>query len=204
MPEPSRVTTRSSMRRAGPTSFATSSGERVVKEKAVERGICLLMRREILAGCVPFPTDTALDFDWQIGQRHANSIEALGLKMLAVDNVVHIGIYDSTWHPVGVPADARQLAGDRFTADGPQPDVARATAADGALPQSLWAGAAERTLIGVIAASALDQRTFEIARAGDRTHAGQDRAGRALRHRGDAGRLRRCSARMCGRSSVRG
>ena len=30
--------------------------------------------------------------------------------MLAVDNVVHIGIYDSTWHPVGVPADARQLA----------------------------------------------------------------------------------------------
>jgi len=89
--------------------FATGSGERVVKEKAVERGLCLLMRREILAGCVPFPTDTPVDFDWQIGQRHANSIEALGLKMLAVDNVVHIGVYDSTWHPVGVPADASQL-----------------------------------------------------------------------------------------------
>ena len=88
---------------------ATGSGERVVKEKAIERGLCLLMRREILAGCVPFPTDTLLDFDWQIGQRHANSIEALGLKMLAVDNVVHIGVYDSTWHPVGVPADAGQL-----------------------------------------------------------------------------------------------
>ena len=67
------------------------------------------MRREILAGCVPFPTDTLLDFDWQLGQLHANSIEALGLKMLAVDNVVHLGVYDSTWHPVGVPADAGQL-----------------------------------------------------------------------------------------------
>jgi len=87
----------------------TGSGERVVKEKAIERGLCLLMRREILAGCVPFPTDTLLDFDWQIGQLHANSIEALGLKMLAVDNVVHLGVYDSTWHPVGVPADAGQL-----------------------------------------------------------------------------------------------
>ena len=88
---------------------ATGSGERVVKEKAVERGLCLLMRRGTLAGCVPFPTDTLLDFDWQIGQLHANSIEALGLKMLAVDNVVHLGVYDSTWHPIGVPADARQL-----------------------------------------------------------------------------------------------
>ena len=86
---------------------ATGSGERLVK--AIERGLCLLMRREILAGCVPFPADTLLDFDWQLGQRHANSIEALGLKMLAVDNVVHIGVYDSTWHPVGVPADAGQL-----------------------------------------------------------------------------------------------
>ena len=64
---------------------ATGSGERVVKEKAIERGLCLLMRRKILAGCVPFPTDTLLDFDWQLGQRHANSIEALGLKMLAVE-----------------------------------------------------------------------------------------------------------------------
>ena len=88
---------------------ATGSGERVVKEKAIERGLCLITRRQILAGCVPFPTDTLLDFDWQLGQRHANSIEALGLKMLAVDNVVHIGVYDSTWHPIGVPADAGQL-----------------------------------------------------------------------------------------------
>jgi glycosyltransferase involved in cell wall biosynthesis len=89
--------------------FATGGGERVVKEKAVERGLCLLMRREILAGCVPFPTDTPLDFDWQLGQLHANSIEALGLKMLAADYVVHLGLYDSTWHPIGVPADAGQL-----------------------------------------------------------------------------------------------
>lgn len=89
--------------------FATGGGERMVKEKAVERGLCLLMRREVLAGCVPFPTDTAVDFDWQLGLLHANSIKALGLKILAVDHVVHLGVYDSTWHPVGVPADAGQL-----------------------------------------------------------------------------------------------
>jgi glycosyltransferase involved in cell wall biosynthesis len=88
--------------------LATSGGHRVVKEKTVARGLCLLMRREILAQCVPFPSETAADVDWQLSQRHPNSLAARGLKLLAVDHVVHLGLYDSTWHPVGVPADANE------------------------------------------------------------------------------------------------
>jgi hypothetical protein len=89
--------------------LATSGGHRVVKEKTVARGLCLLMQREVLAQCVPFPSETAADVDWQLTQLHPNSLAVRGLKLIAVDHVAHLGLYDSTWHPVGVPADTNEL-----------------------------------------------------------------------------------------------
>ena len=80
-----------------------------VKEKKVERGLCLMMRKAVLAACVPFPHDSGQDVDWQLMTLHANSIAARGRKLLAVDYVVHIGLYDSTWHPVGAPADQAEV-----------------------------------------------------------------------------------------------
>jgi hypothetical protein len=80
-----------------------------VKEKAVERGLCLMMRKGFLAACVPLPHDSNQDVDWQLTRLHANSIEARKSKLVAVDYVAHIGLYDSTWHPVGVPADRAEM-----------------------------------------------------------------------------------------------
>jgi hypothetical protein len=41
--------------------------------------------------------------------RHPRSMAARRLKVLAVDAVVHLGLYDSTWHAVGVPADQKDV-----------------------------------------------------------------------------------------------
>ena len=81
----------------------------LIKEKAAERGACLIMRRDVFAACVPFPHDVPYNVDWQLMTRHANSIAARKRKVLALDYVVHMGLYDSTWHPIGVPADQREV-----------------------------------------------------------------------------------------------
>ena len=75
-----------------------------VRVKSIERGLCLLMRKEILAGCVPFPHHVNSDVDWELMHRHPNSVLAQEFQAAAVDYVVHLGLYDSTWHPFGVPA----------------------------------------------------------------------------------------------------
>lgn len=80
-----------------------------VKEKSIERGACLILRRELFAACVPFPHHVPDCLDWQLMLHHPRSIAAQGLKVLAVDAVVHLGLYDSTWHPVGVPASRAQV-----------------------------------------------------------------------------------------------
>src|SRR5262245_30343581 len=47
--------------------YATARGEVVTaKEKAVERGLCLMMRKGFLAACVPLPHDSNQDVDWQL------------------------------------------------------------------------------------------------------------------------------------------
>ena len=79
------------------------------KEKEVERGLCMVMRKDFLSGCVPLPHDLNQEVDWQLTKLHANSIAARRSKLLAVDYVEHIGLYDSTWHPVGVPADRAEM-----------------------------------------------------------------------------------------------
>jgi hypothetical protein len=82
--------------------------EIVVKEKENERGLCLLMRKEILSACIPFPHHRRAEVDWELMKWHRNSISARMRKMVAVDYVAHLGLYDSTYHPLGVPSNQAQ------------------------------------------------------------------------------------------------
>ena len=82
----------------------------MVKVKSIERGLCLIMRKEVLAGCVPFPHDVNQGVDWQLMEWHPNSIAAQNRRLAAVDYVSHLGLYDSTWHAVGVPAERAEMA----------------------------------------------------------------------------------------------
>src|SRR5262249_19708317 len=66
-------------------------------------------RTELLTACVPFPHKTDVDVDWQLMTRHTHSMAAQRRKVVAVDYVVHMGLYDSTWHHVGVPADQPEV-----------------------------------------------------------------------------------------------
>jgi hypothetical protein len=81
-----------------------------VKEKDVERGLCLIMRTEILGACVSIPHHRDRDVDWELMKWHPNSTSARSRKVPAVDYVAHIGLYDSTWLPTGVPADEAEIA----------------------------------------------------------------------------------------------
>lgn len=81
-----------------------------VKIKSIERGLCLLMRKDTLRACVPFPHGTDKDIDWELMQRHPNSVLARGGRLGVVDSVTHLGLYDSTWHPFGVPANEAEVA----------------------------------------------------------------------------------------------
>jgi glycosyltransferase involved in cell wall biosynthesis len=82
----------------------------VVKVKSIERGLCLIMRREILAACVPFPHHRDKDVDWELMKWHPNSVSARTRQLAVVDYVAHLGLYDSTWHPVGAPANSAEIA----------------------------------------------------------------------------------------------
>jgi hypothetical protein len=81
-----------------------------VKVKTIERGLCLIMRKEILAACVPFPHHRDRDVDWELLKWHPNSVSARTRQLGAVDFVAHLGLYDSTWHPIGVPANPAEIA----------------------------------------------------------------------------------------------
>ncbi len=82
----------------------------VVAEKGIERMFCLLLRAADLAAMAPFPHDTTVDVDWQIMERHPQSLKTTGRVVAAVDHAIHIGLYDSTWHPHGVPASREEAA----------------------------------------------------------------------------------------------
>lgn len=79
-------------------------GTTVVRVKSIERGLCLVMRKETLAACVPFPHHTNMDVDWELMQWHPSSTTARQGHVGAVDYVAHLGLYDSTYHSIGVPA----------------------------------------------------------------------------------------------------
>jgi len=81
----------------------------MVKVKSIERGLCLIMRKEILSACVPFPHHRNRDVDWELMKWHPNSIAARTRQLAVVDYVAHIGLYDSTWHPVGVPSNLAEI-----------------------------------------------------------------------------------------------
>lgn len=81
-----------------------------VKVKSIERGLCLIMRKEILSACVPFPHHRDRDIDWELMKWHRNSVSARTRQLAVVDYVAHLGLYDSTWHPVGAPANPAEIA----------------------------------------------------------------------------------------------
>lgn len=80
-----------------------------VRVKSIERGLCLIMRKAILAGCVPIPHQVNTDVDWELMHRHPNSVLAQKRRVGAVDCVAHLGLYNSTWHPFGVPASRNEV-----------------------------------------------------------------------------------------------
>jgi hypothetical protein len=89
----------------------TLRGETItVKVKSIERGLCLIMRKEVLAACVPFPHHRDKDVDWELMKWHPNSVSARTRQLAVVDYVAHLGLYDSTWHPVGAPANPAEIA----------------------------------------------------------------------------------------------
>jgi hypothetical protein len=81
-----------------------------VKIKSIERGLCLLMRKETLAACMPLPHGTNMNVDWELLKWHPNSVAAQGRRLGAVNYVAHLGLYDSTWHSMGVPATPGEVA----------------------------------------------------------------------------------------------
>jgi hypothetical protein len=81
----------------------------VVKVKSIERGLCLVMRKEILSACVPFPHHRDKDVDWELMKWHPNSIAARTRQLAVVDYVAHLGLYESTWHPTGVPSNSAEI-----------------------------------------------------------------------------------------------
>lgn len=82
----------------------------LVKVKSIERGLCLIMRKEILAACIPFPHHRDRDVDWELMKWHPNSVSARSRQLAVVDYVAHIGLYDSTWQPVGAASSAAEAA----------------------------------------------------------------------------------------------
>ena len=82
----------------------------MVKVKSIERGLCLIMRKEVLAACVPFPHHRDRDIDWELMKWHPNSVSARTRQLAVVDYVAHLGLYDSTWNPVGAPANSAEIA----------------------------------------------------------------------------------------------
>lgn len=85
-------------------------GTTVVRVKSIERGLCLIMRKETLAACVPFPHHTNMNVDWELMHWHPSSVLARESAVGAIDYVAHIGLYDSTYHATGVPADRAEVA----------------------------------------------------------------------------------------------
>jgi glycosyltransferase involved in cell wall biosynthesis len=91
------------------TQIWIGSREFRAREKTIERGQCLVMRRGDLMACYPLPHDTNLDLDWQLLRRHPRSMANRGRRILAVDGTVHLGLYESTWSSSGVPASRQEL-----------------------------------------------------------------------------------------------
>jgi hypothetical protein len=88
---------------------AFPGGRTTVRVKSIERGLCLIMRKETLAACVPLSHHTNMNVDWELMQWHPSSTSARKGRVGAVDYVVHIGLYDSTYHSTGVPANQAEV-----------------------------------------------------------------------------------------------
>lgn len=93
----------------GQLTHAFPNGTTTVRVKSIERGLCLILRKEALAACVPIPHHTNMNVDWELMQWHPSSATARQGRVGAVNYVAHIGLYDSTYHSTGVPADLAEV-----------------------------------------------------------------------------------------------
>jgi glycosyltransferase involved in cell wall biosynthesis len=81
-----------------------------VCQKHVERGLCLVMRREELAMYSPFPHHVNQDVNWEIALTNRCSLAVRQRTCVAVDHVVHLGAYESTWSATHIPSSPGQTA----------------------------------------------------------------------------------------------
>lgn len=88
---------------------AFAGGTTTVRVKSIERGLCLIMRKETLAACIPLPHHTNMNVDWELMQWHPCSTSARKGGVGALDYAVHLGLYDSTHHSTGVPANEAEV-----------------------------------------------------------------------------------------------
>jgi glycosyltransferase involved in cell wall biosynthesis len=79
--------------------YARINGKkRLIKDKQNERMISMLLKREELLGCYPFPHHRNRDVDWELTQWNNNSMKKRSRKVTVVcDYVLHLGLAVSTW-----------------------------------------------------------------------------------------------------------
>ena len=71
----------------------------VLKTKAAERMITMLLSTHDFCACYPFPHDSNQHVDWSLSLWNANSMKRIGKKIaVACDYVLHLGINLSTWN----------------------------------------------------------------------------------------------------------
>ncbi len=71
----------------------------VLKTKAAERMITMLMSANDFCACYPFPHDSNQLVDWSLSLWNKNSMKSIGKKIaVACDYVLHLGINLSTWN----------------------------------------------------------------------------------------------------------
>jgi len=93
----------------GRRTFLVDSEDVEVKIKLNERMLCLIMKREEFESFDKFPTYRNRDVDWEVFLWNRNSLAARRRKLVAVDWVIHLGQFDSTWHSYGIPASLDEI-----------------------------------------------------------------------------------------------
>lgn len=91
--------------------YTIKMGRQKIKliEKKNERMCCMVMRKDELRLCHPFPHHINRDVDWELTLWNRNSLAHRNRKLVSVDRVLHLGLYDSTWHPGCVPASESEM-----------------------------------------------------------------------------------------------
>jgi hypothetical protein len=86
----------------------------LLKTKDTERMITMLMRREDLMACYPYPHYRNRDVDWELTQWNPNAVVRREREVyVACGYVLHLGIGTSTWSgqsdPHASPEEVREV-----------------------------------------------------------------------------------------------